>query len=694
MQHPFLDRSFPYDWKALNADNVEPDIRKALGGAQANLDALAALPESSLTYDNTLEALEEATRELGEAWSKVGHLDSVCNAPELRKAYNAMLGEVSDFYSGIYLNEGLWRVVRTYAQSEEAASLQGVRARMLEETLSDFREAGADLPPERKKRLAEINSELARLTQQFSENVLDATNAWELVIEDESRLDGLPESAREAARQDALRKGHGTEDSPRWRFTLHMPSYLPALTYLHDRSLREEIWRASSEVGRAEPHDNTALVWQILNLRDEKARLLGCEHFADYTTRRRMAGSGRGALDFIEEMFSRVKPAFDREVAALQAFAQKQGGPAPEAMEPWDMTYWSERQRKAEYDFDEEELRPYFPINRVIEGLFALAQRVFAVKITECEGVPTWHEDVRVYDMHDHDGRLMGTFYADWHPRESKRGGAWMNYFRTGGWNDDAQWEAHVGLICGNLTPAVGDKPALLTHRDVETIFHEFGHLLHHLSGEVPVRSLNGIHVVWDFVELPSQIMENWCWERESLDLFARHYETGEKIPESLFQKMLAARNFHSAMGAMRQLSFGKLDLEMHLNYAAHQGKDLDELSEGLLEAYSVRYPTRPPSMARRFTHLFGDATGYAAGYYSYKWAEVLDADAFTRFQREGILNAEVGCAFRKEILSRGNSVPAGELFRVFMGRDPDPQALLMRSGIVENTDGQNAADD
>lgn len=682
MQHPFLSKAFPIAWKTLTAEPVEADISKALEDAQGRVDKVAAQDLASVSFSSTLLALDKATEDLSEAWSKVGHLDAVANAPSLREAYNAMLPKVSEFYTQLPLNDKLWAVLKAFSQTEEASALTGTRKRLLDETLADFREAGADLPNDKKQRLAQINAELAKVTQKFSENVLDATNAWELFMDDESRLAGLPKSAKEAARLDALKKGQGTQDAPKWRFTLHMPSLLPALTYLEDRELREQIWRASCGVGLGEPYDNTALLWSVLELRDEKAKVLGKAHFADYTTSRRMAGSGQAALGFIEDLHKRVQKAFAEDVQQLREFASKSTD-AP--LEPWDVAYYSEAQRKADYDFDEEDLRPYFPINRVIDGLFELAQKVFDVTIKEKTDVETWHEEVKYYDMFDVDGRHMGAFYADWHPRESKRGGAWMNYFRTGSWSEDTpkKWEPHIGLICGNLTPSVGDEPALLTHREVETIFHEFGHLLHHLSGEVDIRSLNGINVVWDFVELPSQIMENWCWERESLDLFARHYKTGEAIPQELFDKMLAARNYQSAMATMRQLSFSKLDLELHLHYAQWKGRDLDELVKELLADYTMDFPTKPPTMARRFTHLFADPTGYAAGYYSYKWAEVLDADAFSRFKNEGILNPEVGRAFRKTILSKGNSEPAEKLFRDFMGRDPDQNALLVRSGIV-----------
>jgi len=709
--HPFLDEVFHIRWSTLTPGHIERDIEAGLARAQARIDALASLPTEggTLTFERVLTALEDATEDLERAWGYVSHLDSVRNSPALREAYNKMLPKVSAFFTSIPLNAGLWNVLQAYAATAEAKTLEGPRKRFLEETLADFRENGAGLDAPGKERLAAINAELSAHTQKFSENVLDATNAWELVIDDENKLAGLPQSARDAARQAAAEKGYGDDAHPRWRFTLHAPSLIPVLKYLEDARIRRQVWEASSQVGAAGPYDNTSLIWKIVNLRDEKAKLLGHNNFADFILQRRMAGTGRGALDFIEGLHSRVKPHFDREVRELEEFKAQHTGAAPEPLEPWETAYWAEKRRKALYDFDEEELRPYFSVGNVIEGMFLLVQRLFGIELAERpvlyidpetreetrggagrpgdapwgEPVEVWHPQVRFYDIFDKDGRHLGGFYADWHPREDKRAGAWMNNLRTGAPAPDGSLSPHLGLMCGNLTPPIGNQPALITHREAETIFHEFGHLLHHLLGEVPIRSLNGTNVVWDFVELPSQIMENWCWERESLDLFARHHETGEPIPEALLEKLKAARNYLSASATMRQLAFGKLDLELHVNLATRTGGDVDALLRERIAGYTARLKTEPPTIVRRFSHLFASPTGYAAGYYSYKWAEVLDADAFTRFRKEGLLSAEVGQDFRRKILARGNSAPAEELFREFMGREPDPEALLERAGLA-----------
>ncbi len=697
-EHPYLEDSFLIRWSRLTPERVKPDIEKALNDARERLGAVGE-KAGAPTFENTLLAIDEATEALGEAWGKVSHLTSVCDSPSLRDAYNEMLPKVSEFFARIPLDENLWNALKTYESTDEAKRLTGVRRRFLEETVADFRQAGADLPPEKKKRLERIESELSAATQKFSENVLDATNAWELVIDDGSRLKGLPESAREAARLNALAKGYGSDDSPKWRFTLHMPSLEPFMTYLEDDDLRRQMWEATAGVGAGEPHDNTGLIGKILDLREEKARLLGRNSFAGLVLERRMARSDERVFGFIDDLHRRSREAFEKENRELEDFKGQALGEASLPLEPWELLYWSEKQRRAKFDFDEEDLRPYFPIDRVIQGLFDIAGRVFGVRIEERKdtgfrepgkdaggediAVEVWHPEVKFYEMRDQAGRHLGSFYADWHPREPKRGGAWFNALHTGGTTPEGERLPHLGLICGNLTPSVGEKPALLTHREVETIFHEFGHLLHHLFGELEIKSLNGVNVAWDFVELPSQIMENWCWDRESLNFFARHYETGEPIPEALFRKMMSARNYRSANAMMRQLSLGRLDLELHARYPDYAGSDLEGAMREVLKDYVPSTRTPLPTVMRRFSHLFSSPTGYAAGYYSYKWAEVLDADAFTRFQTEGVLNPKVGREFAEKILSRGNAEDPLKLYVDFMGREPDLLALLKRSGLV-----------
>lgn len=678
--NPFLDPDFHIRWSRLTPEFVVPAIEAAIAQAQVAIDTIAHHDLATLTYENTFLALERATEGLNVAWAKVSHLQSVADAPALREAHNAVLPKVAAFQASVPLNADLWRRLKTFAESPAACEVSGIHRRFMEETVKDFRQAGADLPDEKRARLEALQSELAQLTQKYSENVLDATNAWQLIVEDESRLAGLPAHAIAAARRSAEAKG-----AKGWRFTLHTPSQEPFMTYVDDEGLRREMWTGAAAVAAQAPHDNTELIRRILVLRAEKATLLGYSHFANLVLERRMAKSGAEALRFIEDLQRRAHEAFGHEASELEAFKARQTGQPKGRLAPWEMAYWSEKLRRAQYDFDEELLRPYFPMDRVVAGLFELVRRVFGLKVV-CRGktdVEAWHAEVAFYDVYDSAERHVGSFYADWHPRDSKRGGAWMNYLITGGPHGDLR-APHLGLICGNMTPPADGRPALLTHREVTTVFHEFGHLLHHLLGEVEIKSLNGVNVAWDFVELPSQLMENWAWERESLDLFARHHETGAAIPDALFAKMIAARNFRSASVMMRQIAFAKMDLLLHMRTADFTAAaDVEPVARAAIADCLV--PTEPPAptVVKRFTHVFADPVGYAAGYYSYKWAEVLDADAFTRFKREGLFNRRVGAEFVTHVLSKGNSADPAELYRAFMGRDPDLNALLQRSGLL-----------
>jgi oligopeptidase A len=544
-------------------------------------------------------------------------------------------------------------------------------------TIDTFRRHGADLDPQGKARLEAIDIELATVTTKFSQNVLDSTNAFELIIADAAGLAGLPPSAVAAARASADQKG-----IPGWRFTLQAPSYTPLMTYLDDAAIRQKMYRAYAIRASHGEHDNRQLLSRILQLRRAKAELLGFSNFADLVLHDRMAHTGQRALEFLQDLKRKTEAQFVRENRDLLEFRRGLEGPDAPELHAWDVAYYAEKQRAALYDFDEEQLRPYFPLERVVAGLFQTVQRLYGIRVVEEPGVPVWDPQVRYYAVHDRDGGFIGGFYADWYPRENKRGGAWMDALITG-YPSPNGFKPHLGLICGNLTPPLADRPALLTHYEVTTIFHEFGHLLHHLLSRVEIRSLAGTSVAWDFVELPSQIMENWTWEREPLDLFARHYRTDEPIPGDLFEKMLRARNFRSANTHMRQLGFGFMDLALHIDYDPARDGDVIAYTRGILQQYSPAPLPPEHAMAAAFTHLFANPVGYGAGYYSYKWAEVLDADAFTRFRTQGIFSPETGAEFRDKILARGDSEDPAELYRKFMGRDPDPNALLERSGLL-----------
>ena len=669
-ENPLLSINFHVPFDRIQAGHVEPGVRELIARAQSHIDRIAG-DDAPRSFDNTMLALEKSTDNLDYALAVVRHLESVATTPELRAAWNAVEPETSAFYSQIPLNEGLWKQLQRYSATADAKSLEGTRQRFLKKTLDSFRRHGAELDPAGKKRMAEIDVELTKITTKYSENVLDSTNAFELIITDEAQLAGLPPSAIDAARQSAQQK-----NAAGWRFTLQAPSYIPVMTYLDDRAVRERLYRAFAARATEPERDNRPLLGRILELRREKARLLGFADFADFVLEDRMAHKGAAALKFLEDLKVKTDPFFAKENAALEAFAGQK-------LEPWDVGYWAEKQRRALYDLDEEELRPYFPAERVVEGMFGIVERLYGIEVRQQTGVPVWHPDVRYYEVRDRGGALIGAFYADWFPRESKRDGAWMEAFITGHYIGGNRCEPHLGCICGNLTPPIGDKPALLTHREVETIFHEFGHLLHHVLSRVEVRSLAGTSVAWDFVELPSQIMENWCWEREALNLFARHYQTGEAIPEDLFGKMLRARTYRGANVQMRQLGFGFVDLKLHCEYDPARDGDVLAYARDIIQPFSAAKLPENYAMIAAFTHLFSSPVGYGAGYYSYKWAEVLDADAFTRFRDEGIFSSEIGGAFREHILSKGDSEDPAVLYRRFMGRDPDPDALLVRSGLV-----------
>ncbi|MDQ6699037.1 MAG: M3 family metallopeptidase [Acidobacteriota bacterium] len=667
--NPLLEIQFRIPFDRVRAEHVEPAIQNLLADARLKLEALADATEPR-TFENTMLALERITENLDYAMSVVRHLESVTTYPELRAAFNAVEPEVSAFYTGISLHPGVWKQVQSYAAIAPGENLSHTRRRFLRKTVDSFRRHGADLDAAGKRRMAEIDVELSRLTTKFSENVLDSTNAFELILDDESKLAGLPATAIAAAKESAAAKG-----ARGWRFTLQAPSYLPLMTYLDDREIRESMYRAYVTRAASGPFDNRENLAGILKLRDDKAKLLGFRDFADLVLDDRMAHSGDRALQFLEDLKQRTLASFQRENRELEHFAGF-------VIEPWDIGYFAEKQRAALYDFDEEALRPYFQSERVVEGMFDIVQRLFGIIVSERSGVPVWHPDVRYFTIHNAHGLMLGAFYSDWHPRESKRDGAWMDAFVTGV-DLPERFEPHVGAVCGNLTPPVGDKPALLTHREVETIFHEFGHLLHHCLSRVEVKSLAGTSVAWDFVELPSQIMENWCWEREALDLFARHYETGDPIPDELFQKMRRAKNFRGANGQMRQIGFGLVDLALHTRYKPERDGDPVTYSRKLMQEFSPAPLPPENAMIAGFTHLFASPVGYGAGYYSYKWAEVLDADAFTRFREKGIFNREVGLEFLENILAKGDSVDPAELYRRFMGRDPDLNALLERAGLT-----------
>jgi len=670
--NPLLETGHRVPFDRIRVEHFAPAVRSALDWARAELEDLKRGP-ASLAYDDVLGRLERLVERPSRVFGIVRHLNDTMNSPESRAAFSEVLPEYTEFVSGLIADVDLWAVIKRYAASDDAQRLDPVRSRDLRKTVEEFKRAGADLPAEERRRAQALKVELARLHTSFAENVLDATNAYELVVRDEWRLAGLPEGVLRRAAADAQAHGHG---EGAYRFSLQAPSYLPFMKHAEDRELRRELHEAFGALATSGQHDNRPLIREILAKRRELANLLGYADFADLVLEDRMVKTGARAYAFLEELAERTRPYFEAERRELVRFARQELG--LDELRPWDLTFVAERMRAARYDFDDEALRPYFPLGSVLEGLFRLAERLFGVKVVPAEGVPAWHPDVRAYDLHHEDGTYLGSFYADWFPRASKRAGAWMNPLITGGPAAGGGFEPHVGVIGANFTPPDGGAEPLLTHDEVTTVFHEFGHLLHHSMSRVPVRSRSGMAVPWDFIELPSQIMENWCWEKEALDLFARHHETGETIPDELFARLRASRTFLEATWQMRQLMYGAADLALHIRYDPGSGEDPIALAQSVMEPLAIGPEFTLAQRMPSFTHVF--AGGYAAGYYSYKWAEVLDADAFSRFQAAGIFDPETGRDFARSVLEAGDSEDAEVLFRRFMGRDPDVTALIRRN--------------
>ena len=653
----------------IEATHVVPAVRQILKDARAEIEDLLSV-ESTPTYADTIGRLDGTLERVKERTAPVTHLLSVAETPELREAFNEVLPEITEFWTRVTLDEALWNRIKVLAETDEAETLTPIRRRHLDTILRDFRRTGADLSTEDKERLSAIRIELSRLEHKFSENVIDATNAYSLLIEDEGRLQGVPEQDRDEARRKADDKGRDG-----WLLTLDYPSFEAINKHAHNRELRKELFAAY--VGRCRNGEfaNIEIMARLLQLRRELADLLGYADFADYRLEDHMAKTGERAFGFVEDMTERTRPYWERDLAELREHAATLG---LSEVEPWDVAFVGESLRRLRFDIDDEAVRPFFPLDRVLNGMFEVVRRVFGLVVREQSIPEVWHTDVHYYQLsREDDGTLLGFFYADWHPRSDKREGAWMNDLRTGG-PRNGRFEPHVGIIAGNLSPPKGDVPSLLTHREVETVFHEFGHLLHHLTSTVPIAPMSGINVAWDFVELPSQIMENWTWEEEALSLFSGHHETGEPLPKDLYERLRSARAFMGGWSQMRQLSLGHLDLRLHRGHPDEGSEDLMSHIEGLFVEYAASPVFARMHPVTSFTHLFSGA--YAAAYYSYLWSEVLDADAFGRFLGEGIFNREVGEAYLGAILTRGDSDEPEELFREFRGRDPDLQPLLDRN--------------
>ena len=675
MTNPLLEQTGLPQFSRIQPEHVVPAIDALLA---ENRQRIAALLEETPNpgWANLVEPIEAWEDRLERAWSPVSHLNSVMNSEALREAYNACLPKLSEYGTEMGQNRRLYEAYRAVAETD---ALDAGQARVMENALRDFHLSGVDLPPAEQERFREISLELSNLTSKYADNVLDATNAWSRHFDDVGALAGLPESALELARQTAEQRGE-----PGWLITLDYPSFQPVITYADDAALRREVYEAyQTRASDAGPHagrfDNSDLMERILALRHEQARLLGFANYAERSLARKMARSTDEVLGFLHDLAARSRPQAMRELDALREFARSEYGVGELA--PWDIPYYSEKLRQHRYAITQEEVKPYFPHTRVVPGMFEVVGRLYGVSFQAVDGVDTWHPDVRFYEIRDLDGSLRGQFYLDLYARRNKRGGAWMADCQSRLKTAHTE-QIPVAYMTCNFTPPVGGRPALLTHDEVETLFHEFGHGLHHMLTRVDYSAIAGINgVAWDAVELPSQFMENFCWEREALDLFAAHYETGERIPDALLERMLAAKNFQSGMAMVRQLEFALFDFRIHSEYDPARGGRVYEILEQVRDEVAVIRPPAWNRFAHAFSHIF--AGGYAAGYYSYKWAEVLSADAFSLFEERGIFDQATGQSFLHNILERGGSEDAMKLFVAFRGREPEIDALLRHSGIA-----------
>ncbi|MBE0507032.1 MAG: oligopeptidase A [Marinospirillum sp.] len=663
-------------FEQITPDQVEPALDQLLSNNREAVAAALKTPRPS--WQTIITPLDEAGDQLSRSWSPVSHLNSVRNNPELREVYEKCLPKLSEFSTWFSQHPGLFQAYKNLAESSESATYSTAQKKMLENTLRDFRLSGVDLPKTDKQRFAQIQQRLSELSNRFSNNVLDATQSWNKLITDETELQGLPQSALDSA-QAAAKAG----DQDGWLFTLDFPSFQPVITYADNRALRQEVYtafvtRASDQGPNAGHWDNATLMEEILALREEKAALLGFASYAHYSVERKMARSPEEVIQFLEDLAQRAHPQALQEYTELQAYAAEQG---VDHLQPWDVGYYSEKLRQARYSISQEELRPWFPAPRVIEGLFKVAGKLFDIEIKVDPQVRTWHADAQYYQVL-RQGQPLAGFYLDLYAREGKRGGAWMADCRNRRRTAEDQIQLPVAFLTCNFTAPVNNQPSLLTHNEVTTLFHEFGHGLHHMLTQIDVSDVAGINgVAWDAVELPSQFMENFCWEREGLDIITGHITTGEPLPQALFEKMLAARNFQSAMQLMRQLEFSLFDFRLHLELKKPDVINIQTLLDEVRQQVSVVPTADFNRFQNSFSHIF--AGGYAAGYYSYKWAEVLSADAFSAFEEEGIFNPETGQRFCREILEKGGSQDAMELFINFRGREPKVDALLRHSGIA-----------
>jgi oligopeptidase A len=677
LKNPLLDQPDLPAFSQITTDMIKPAIESILLENRELIKQLEDLHD--FNWKNLIQPLEIMDDRLSKAWSPVRHLNSVKSSDELREVYNECLPLLSEYSTEVGQNQKLYQAYKTIAKSKGFKDLSQAQKKTITDTLKHFELAGVGLSGEAKKQYQQIQKELSELQSKFENNVLDSNQSWELNLQNEKRLAGLPEYALAMLKQNAQSKSQQG-----YRLTLDMPCYIAISTYADDRELRKQIYqaystRASDQGFTDKKWDNAEIMLNILQKRQQKARLLGFNSYAELSLETKMAKDVQQVTDFLMQMADKSHAAAQSEYRQLQKFAQDNG--LTDDLRAWDIAYYSEKQRKQLFEFSDEDLKPYFSDNRVIQGLFDIVEKLFKISIKQVEeGIDLWHTDVRFYQIFDEENNLIGQFYLDLYAREHKRGGAWMDEC-INRYVIDNIVQIPVAYLTCNLTPPVGDNPALFTHNEVITLFHEFGHGIHHMLTQVDIPEVAGINgVEWDAVELPSQFMENFCWQREALDLFARHYQTGEALPQDLYSKMVAAKNYQSAMQMVRQLEFSIFDIKLHELVEIETVGQIQQILNKVRDEVAVVIPPSFNRFQNSFSHIF--AGGYAAGYYSYKWAEVLSADAFSRFEKEGVFNQQTGKKFLQCILQKGGMRPALESFICFMGREPEVDALLRHNGI------------
>lgn len=679
MSNPLLLKSDLPAFERIKAEHIVPAVESVLSQNRLRIAQRLESNEPP-NWQNVAELTAELDEKLERVWSPVRHLIAVANSEALRKAYNACLPLISEYHTELGHKIELYNLWLKLNEQSKELCLDDAQCKVVQDTLREFHLSGVDLDEQKKKEFSDLQMRLSMLQTKFEENLLDATHGWSLTLEDEKKLNGMTKSGLALARQMAE-----TQGEKGYRLTLDFPSYDALISYCNDRKLRETVYTAyatkASDLGPQGGHwDNTDILSEILLLRRRLAKLLGLSSFAEMSLMTKMAGTPEEVLGFLKDLATRSHRSAERELQELRTFASEELG--IEEIESWDLAYVSQKLRENRYRFDEEKIKTYFPVERVLSGLFGLANDLFGITITKNpEKIETWHKDVKFYDVRDATGNLRAQFYVDLYARENKRGGAWMDECR--GYHEQSEEPKHpIAYLTCNSSPPIGGKPGLFTHDEVVTLFHEFGHGLHHMLTRVPYAQISGIRgVEWDAVELPSQFMENWCWKDEILERISGHYETGEPLPESLRNALLETRDFQAGMQMLRQIEFSVIDMRLHMASELLDGEKIQELIDSIRKEIAVIIPPKFNRFQNSFSHIFGG--GYAAGYYSYKWAEVLSADAFARFEEEGLFNRETGTSFLSNVLEMGGSKPALELFRNFRGREPRIDALLKQTGIA-----------